>query len=228
MAADAPVCLAVLFLFATGLCGVTIFRPALAPVVAGYLAVVAVIVLAGIAWGFARTNQENLEATREALAFIRAESEANRPTVAIEIAKAWFDVTGVGTSAAKETTAVLIHLRATFTNSSKSFPTTITAKAAFAREQPEESRGMIQELTFFRSPRPHQLMVPAGDVIESTVLISAETSVRSPEQLEIELTFSHPFEARLSPFRLNCPRLGTVTAQLNAEERRQETTLVAP
>jgi hypothetical protein len=222
-----PFLLGGLFVLATALFIATIARPAIAPAVAAYLAVLVIIVLAASTWVYARTNQETLQVSREALMFARAEAEANQPRITVDVAKAWFDITSPSEAPGEEGTSVLIHLRAAFTNCSKTVPTTLTVKAAFAGDESGDDYGTLGEITFFRNPRPHQLTVPPADTVECTLLISGETVTKFPESLEIELRFFHPFEDQLQPLRVVCPRLGAPTGRLQGASS-DLMTVVAP
>jgi hypothetical protein len=206
-----PVLLGGLFVLATILFIATIARPAIAQAAAAYLAVLVIIVMAASTWVYARTNQQTLQVSRETLMFARAEAEANRPRITIDVAKAWFDITVPSEATGEERTSVLIHLRAAFTNCSKTVPTTVTVKAAFVGEELGDNCGTLGEIIFFRNPRPHQLTVSPADTVECTLLISGETVTKFPDSLEIELRFSHPFEDQLQPLRVVCPRLGAPT-----------------
>jgi hypothetical protein len=204
-----PLCLTGIFVLATGLFVATLGKPAMSQAIAGYFAVLVTILLAAVAWGYARTSQETLGATRDMLALIRAEFEANRPTVSVDVVKAGLNVSEPQPDADPQIATVLVHLRAAFTNSSKSSPTTVTAKAAFLDAAGQEC-GTVREVTFFRQPRPHQLTLPPGDIVESTLLISGDLGSASvPEKLDLELRFFHPFEGQLAPIKVQCAKLGT-------------------
>ena len=203
-----PVILAGILVVGTGLFVASLSRPALAQAMAAYLAVLVTTVLAAGIWIYVRTNHETLAATREMLQLIRSEVEANRPSVSVDISKMWFNTTDAESEGGEKQRTALVHLRAAFTNRSRSSPTTMTVRAAFVDGEGNEW-GAVHDISFFRQPRPHQLLLPPGDVVESTLLISGDLGKTDPDELEIELRFSHPFEGQLKPIRVTCARLGT-------------------